>query len=102
MVDRGEFLEWAGSTEALRHSAGGLSKSMLGRQGRGSGHWMSRGAPQVKSKIKNAIAIFHLPPSFAELERRLKARRLEPDDVIRAPARDRQERDHLYREYDTS
>jgi len=42
-----------------------------------------QGARQVKGKMQNATAIFVLPPSFAELERRLKSRMLEPDDVIR-------------------
>ena len=42
-----------------------------------------QGARQVKSKIKDARAIFVLPPSFKELERRLKSRMLESDEVIR-------------------
>src|ERR1043165_5044336 len=36
-----------------------------------------QGAQQVKSKTPEATAVFVLPPSFAELERRLRARMLE-------------------------
>jgi guanylate kinase len=36
----------------------------------------------VKEKIKDAIAVFIMPPSFAELERRLRSRRQESDEAI--------------------
>ena len=59
-----------------------------------------QGAKQVKSKMQDAIAIFILPPSFAELERRLKARMLEPDDVIRRRLEIAKGEIQFYREYD--
>src|SRR5439155_10965061 len=59
-----------------------------------------QGARQVKSKIKEAVAIFILPPSFAELERRLKARMLEPDDVIRRRLEIAKSEILFYRDYD--
>jgi|SRR5688572_7182778 len=40
------------------------------------------GARQVKEKIKDAISVFIMPPSFAELERRLRTRRQESDEAI--------------------
>lgn len=40
------------------------------------------GAMQVKSKHPEAILIMLLPPDYAELERRLRGRATEPEDVI--------------------
>ena len=59
-----------------------------------------QGAKQVKSKIKDARAIFVLPPSFKELERRLRSRMLEPDDVIRRRLEIAKNEIQFYREYD--
>ena len=83
MVDRGEFLEWAEFNGELYGTAQAFVEEHAGAGRDVVLDIDVQGARQVKSKIKNAIAIFILPPSFAELERRLKARRLEPDDVIR-------------------
>jgi len=59
-----------------------------------------QGAKQVKSKIQGATAIFILPPSFVELERRLKLRMLEPDDVIRRRLEIAKCEIRFYRDYD--
>ena len=76
MVDRGEFLEWAeyygqlyGTSRAFveEHVAAGRDVIL---------DIDVNGARQVKAKIQDAIAVFILPPSFAELERRLRSRRL--------------------------
>ena len=40
------------------------------------------GAEQIKSKLKKAIFIFILPPSFEELKRRLEARSQESEEFI--------------------
>ncbi len=42
-----------------------------------------QGANQVKARGEGAVSLFLLPPSFDELERRLRTRRLEDDDTIR-------------------
>ncbi len=42
-----------------------------------------QGANQVKARGEGAVSLFLLPPSFDELERRLRTRRLEGDDTIR-------------------
>jgi len=42
-----------------------------------------QGALQVKQKLPGAIAVFILPPSSAELERRIRARGQDADDEIR-------------------
>jgi guanylate kinase len=82
MLDRGEFLEWAEFNGHLY----GTSRSFVESQIEDGNDVILdidvQGAQQIKSKIREAIAIFVLPPSFAELERRLKTRMLEPEDVI--------------------
>lgn len=40
------------------------------------------GAKQVMKKCPEAITIFMVPPSFEELEKRIRGRRSEPEDVI--------------------
>jgi len=83
MVDRNEFLEWAEFNGQLY---GTMHAFVEGQIETGKDVILDidvQGARQVKSKVEGSTAIFVLPPSFAELERRLKARMLEPDDVIR-------------------
>jgi len=59
-----------------------------------------QGAAQVKEKIPEAVAIFILPPSRQELERRLRARGQDSDDSI-AKRLDRARKEvERYREYD--
>jgi guanylate kinase len=82
MVEHGDFLEWAEFNGQLY----GTTKAFVQEQidaGRDVILDIDvQGARQVKAKIADATAIFVLPPSFEELKRRLKARMLEPDDVI--------------------
>lgn len=42
-----------------------------------------QGALQIKSKLPGAVALFVLPPSSAELERRIRARGQDSEDEIR-------------------
>src|SRR4029077_9917137 len=83
MVQRGEFFEWAEFNGQLYGTARTFVEEQLE-----SGKDVIldidvQGAKQVKAKVHDATAIFILPPSFSELERRLKSRMLESDDVIR-------------------
>ena len=82
MVDRDEFLEWAeyygqlyGTSRAFveEHVASGCDVIL---------DIDVNGARQVKEKIQDAISVFIMPPSFAELERRLRLRRQESDEAI--------------------
>ncbi len=41
-----------------------------------------QGAKQVMEKCKDAITIFMVPPSFEELEKRIRGRRSEPEDIV--------------------
>jgi len=82
MLERGEFLE---SAEVHGHRYGTSQKSI--EQTRASGRdlvleidW--QGAEQVRRLHPDAIGIFILPPSMAELERRLRARAQDSEPVI--------------------
>ena len=100
MVDRGDFLEWAEFNGHLY----GTARSFVDSQLAGGRDVILdidvQGARQVKSKIREAVAIFILPPSFGELERRLRARMLEPDDVIRRRLEIAKNEILFYRDYD--
>lgn len=82
MRDRGEFLEWA----EVHGNFYGTSRLWLEAQ-MASGvdilleiDW--QGAQQVRRIFTEAVTIFILPPSIAELERRLRARGQDADEVI--------------------
>lgn len=82
MLERGEFLE---SAEVHGHRYGTSQKSI--EQTRASGRdlvleidW--QGAEQVRRLHPDAIGIFILPPSMAELEHRLRARAQDSEQVI--------------------
>jgi len=82
MRDRGEFLEWA----EVHGNFYGTSRVWLEEQMR-SGHDMLveidwQGAQQVRERFHDAIGIFVMPPSMAELENRLRKRGLDSEEVI--------------------
>jgi guanylate kinase len=82
MVDRQEFLESA----EYHGNMYGTSRQFV-EENMASGRAVIldidvQGAQQVKDQIEGAVTIFLMPPSFAELERRLKERRLEDDETI--------------------
>ena len=100
MAERGEFLEWAefnahlyGTTHAFVEEQIAAGKDVILDID-------VQGARQVKQKIKDATAIFVLPPSFKELKRRLQARMLESDDVIRRRLEIAKQEILFYRDYD--
>jgi len=100
MVERGDFLEWAEFNGHLYGTSRGFVQEQIA-----SGHDVIldidvQGAKQVKSKVHDAIAIFVMPPSFKELQRRLKARMLEADEVIRRRLEIAKAEIRYYREYD--
>ncbi len=41
-----------------------------------------QGAKQVMAKCPDAITIFMMPPSFEELEKRIRGRRSEPEEIV--------------------
>jgi guanylate kinase len=59
-----------------------------------------QGAQQVRSIMPNAISIFILPPSLAELQRRLSGRGTDSDEVIARRMADAQSEISHYHEFD--
>jgi guanylate kinase len=99
MVERGDFLEWAEFNGQLYGTSGAFVREQLE-----SGKDVIldidvQGAKQVKSKV-DATAIFVMPPSYEELKRRLTARMLESEDVIRRRLEIAKREILFYRDYD--
>ena len=81
--DAGEFAEWArvhdhfyGTPRAPIESALSSGRDMLLDID-------VQGARQMKERYPESVAVFVLPPSVEELERRLRGRGTDPDEVIR-------------------
>ncbi len=82
MRDRGEFLEWA----EVHGNFYGTSRLWLESQMQ-AGHDMLleidwQGAHQVREMFPEAVGIFIMPPSLAELEKRLRGRGQDAEEVI--------------------
>jgi guanylate kinase len=100
MIERGDFLEWAEYYGQLYGTARSFVESHL-ENGRDIILDIDvQGARQVKAKFSAARAIFIMPPSFAELERRLRSRMLESDEAIRRRLEIAKEEIRFYRDYD--
>jgi guanylate kinase len=84
MVERGEFLEyaqvfgknWYGTPSKWLDEARAQQKDLVLEID-------VQGALQVKQKLPGAIAVFVVPPSSADLERRIRARGQDSEDEIR-------------------
>jgi guanylate kinase len=82
MIDRGEFFEWA----EVHGNRYGTSKAAIEQRIAGGDDvvleidW--QGALQIKRLFPNAVLVFVLPPSWAELEQRLRRRGEDGDAVI--------------------
>jgi guanylate kinase len=82
MLERGEFLE---SAEVHGHRYGTSQKVIERTRASGKDLLLEidwQGAEQVRNLHPDCIGIFILPPSMAELERRLRARGQDAEDVI--------------------
>jgi len=83
MVSRGEFLEYA--RVFGKHSYGTPKKWLDVSREKGLDLVLEidvQGAEQVKEKLPESVAIFILPPSRQELERRLRSRGTDADEDI--------------------
>jgi guanylate kinase len=83
MVGRGEFLEYA--KVFGKHSYGTPKKWLDVSRAEGLDLVLEidvQGAFQVKQKLPESVAIFILPPSRQELERRLRSRGMDADEEI--------------------
>jgi len=84
MASRGEFLEYA--KVFGRYSYGTPKKWLDESRRKGLDLVLEidvQGARQVKEKLPESVAIFILPPSRDELERRLRSRGQDADEEIR-------------------
>ena len=86
--EQGEMLEWATVFDNLYASSRSQVEGHLA-----DGHdvlleidW--QGAQQVRESMPECVSIFILPPSRDELERRLRSRRTDSDEVIARRLRD--------------
>ncbi len=102
MIGRGEFLEYA--RVFGKHSYGTPQKWLDESRARGLDLVLEidvQGAAQVKEKLPESVAIFILPPSREELERRLRSRGQDSDEEIqRRLARSRAEIEAFEKYYD--
>jgi len=83
MAQRGDFLEYA--RVFGKHSYGTPKKWLEESRKKGLDLVLEidvQGAAQVKQKLPESVAIFILPPSREELERRLRSRGQDADDEI--------------------
>jgi guanylate kinase len=102
MIARGEFLEYA--RVFGRHSYGTPKKWLEESQKSGLDLVLEidvQGASQVKRQFPESVAIFILPPSREELERRLRSRGTDSgDDIARRLAKARDEIAEFGKYYD--
>ena len=95
MRDRGDFVEWA----EVHGNYYGTSRAWLEGQMRAGRDMLLeidwQGAQQVRRQFPDAVAVFIMPPSTAELERRLRGRGSDSAEVVArrlAAARDEMRR----------
>ncbi len=82
MIDENEFLEYAGY---VKHFYGTPKKPVFDNLEQGRDVVLeieTNGAFQVKKSYPEAVLMFILPPSVGEIERRLKKRGTESEEVI--------------------
>lgn len=82
MVHAEEFVEWA---DVFGNYYGTAWKQLRAAQEAGQDLLLDidvQGHRQVRERLPEAVSVFVLPPSFRELERRLRRRRLDASEVI--------------------
>lgn len=83
MIDVGSFAEWAVVHENLYGTS--LDELQRARDAGKRGIVFDidhQGARQLRARLPSAVTVFVLPPSIAELRRRLEGRRTDRKDVI--------------------
>lgn len=82
MVAAGEFVEWA---EVHGNCYGTALATLKNAAADGDDLLLEidcQGARQIRDSIDEGVFIFVLPPDYAELERRLRGRETESDEII--------------------
>lgn len=83
MLERGEFLEWA---KIYGNYYGTPTKKIIERLDKGQDVLLeidAQGAKKIVEKMPEALLIYILPPSFKELEKRIRNRATDSEDVIK-------------------
>ena len=82
MIARGEFVEWA---DVFGQLYGTSTTQLRAAQEAGQDILLDidvQGHRQVRRRLPEAVSVFILPPSFQELERRLRQRHSDSPEVI--------------------
>ena len=100
MIERDEFVEWA---IVYGHLYGTPQKPLQAAQDQGQDILLDldvQGHAQVRRRLAEVVSVFIMPPSYAELSRRLRHRHSDaPEEIARRLDTARQEIAH-WREYD--
>jgi guanylate kinase len=83
-IAQGEFAEWAENYGNLYGTSRKTMKELLAKGGKLLLDIEPRGAKKIKQKFRGGIFVFVLPPSRAELLKRLEGRGHDAADIIRA------------------
>lgn len=81
-IRRGELLEWA---EFVGNYYGTPLSQVEELRNEGKNVLLEievQGADQVRQKCPDALSIFIIPPSMEELEKRIRGRRSEPEEIV--------------------
>jgi guanylate kinase len=100
MVAAKEFVEWA---DVFGHLYGTSRRQLRAAQEAGKDILLDidvQGHRQVRKRLPEAVSIFVLPPSFAELERRLRHRHSDTPEVIERRLNDARQEIRHWPEYD--
>lgn len=84
MIEAGEFLEYA---QYASNYYGTSLKFIEEKRQAGYDVLLDievEGASNVRAKCPEAVLVFFIPPTYEELESRLRGRKTDPEDVIRA------------------
>lgn len=100
MVRRDEFVEWA---EVYGHLYGTATKQLQSAQEKGQDILLDidvQGHQQVRERLPEAVSVFILPPSFAELSRRLRDRQSDAPESVECRLQTAREEIAHWPEYD--
>jgi guanylate kinase len=100
MIANQEFLEWA---EIVGHLYGTATKQLRAAQDVGEDILLDidvQGHEQLRRKLPEAVSVFILPPSYQELERRLRRRRSDAPGVIEGRLNNARHEIQHWAEYD--
>ena len=81
-VEDGELLEW---TEFVGNCYGTPVKEVERLRNEGKNVLLEieqDGCSQVRKKVPDTLSIFIIPPSMEELERRIRSRKTEPEEIV--------------------